>query len=150
MLRDKLKTAQVAAMKGGDKPRLNAVRLILAKLKDKDIELRTASAPANDDATVIDVLQKMAKQRRESIALYTQGNRPELAEIETGELTVIEEFLPRQMSEPETRAAIELIKADLRAYELRDMGRVIAELKVRHGHELDMGKASGLVKAALH
>ena len=149
MLRDSLKTAQVAAMKSGDKPRLAAVRLILAKVKDKDIELRTASTLPDDDALVVDVLQKMAKQRRESIALYQQGGRQELADIENAELTVIEEFLPQQMGEDETKAAIEAIKADLGAATIKDMGRVIAELKARHGTQLDMGKASGLVKAAL-
>jgi uncharacterized protein YqeY len=149
MLREEIKTAQIAAMKAGDKPRLAAVRLILAKLKDKDIELRTASSLPDDDVTVVDVLQKMAKQRRESIALYQQGGRQELADAEAGELAVIEEFLPRQMSEHETRAAIEGIKAELGATSVKDMGKVMAELKARHGSELDMGKASALVKSAL-
>jgi uncharacterized protein YqeY len=149
MLRDSIKSAQVAAMKAGDKPRLAAVRLILAKLKDKDIELRTASSVPDDDTLVVDVLQKMAKQRRESIALYQQGGRQELADVETAELAVIEEFMPRQMDEAETTAAIQAIKAELGAATIKDMGRVIAELKSRHGTMLDMGKASGLVKAAL-
>jgi uncharacterized protein YqeY len=149
MLREEIKSAQISAMKAGDKPRLAAVRLILAKLKDKDIELRTASSLPDDDATVVDVLQKMAKQRRESIALYEQGGRQELADAEAGELAVIEEFLPRQMSEEETRTAIEAIKAELGASSVKDMGKVMAELKARHGTELDMGKASGLVKQAL-
>jgi uncharacterized protein YqeY len=149
MLREEIKSAQIAAMKAGDKPRLAAVRLILAKLKDKDIELRTASSVPDDDATVIDVLQKMAKQRRESISLYEQGGRQELADAEASELAVIEEFLPRQMSEEETRSAIEAIKAELGASSVKDMGKVMAELKARHGSELDMGKASGLVKQAL-
>jgi len=149
MLRDSIKSAQVTAMKAGDKPRLAAVRLILAKLKDKDIELRTAQSVPDDDTLVVDVLQKMAKQRRESIALYEQGGRQELADAEHAELAVIEEFLPQQMSEQEAAAAIETIKADLGATTVKDMGRVIAELKARHGTRLDMGKASGLVKAAL-
>jgi uncharacterized protein YqeY len=149
MLRDSIKAAQISAMKAGDKPRLAAVRLILAKLKDKDIELRTATQLPEDDALVVDVLQKMAKQRRESITLYEQGGRQELADLEKAELTVIEEFLPQQMGEDETKAAIEAIKADLGATSIKDMGKVIAELKARHGTELDMGKASGLVKAAL-
>ena len=149
MLRDSIKAAQVAAMKSGDKVRLAAVRLILAKLKDKDIELRTAASLPDDDAIVVDVLQKMAKQRRESITLYVQGGRQELADIETAELAVIEDFLPQQMSEDDTRAAIEAIKTELGASSIKDMGKVIAELKARHGTQLDMGKASGLVKAAL-
>jgi len=149
MLRDSIKAAQVAAMKAGDKPRLAAVRLILAKLKDKDIELRTAAQVPDDDAIVVDVLQKMAKQRRESITLYEQGGRQELAEVEKGELAVIEEFLPAQMGEDEVKAAIEAIKAELGASGMKDMGKVVAALKARHGSQLDMGRASGLVKAAL-
>lgn len=149
MLRDSIKAAQVAAMKSGEKARLAAVRLILAKLKDKDIELRTAANAPDDDTLVVDVLQKMAKQRRESIALYEQGGRQELADVEKAELAVIEEFLPQQMGEDETRAAIEAIKTELGATSVKDMGKVIAELKARHGTQLDMGKASSLVKSAL-
>ena len=149
MLRDSIKAAQVASMKAGDKARLAAVRLILAKLKDKDIELRTAAKVPEDDVLVVDVLQKMAKQRRESIALYEQGGRQELAEVEKAELAVIEGFMPQQMGEDEVTAAIEAIKAELGASGMKDMGRVVAELKARHGSQLDMGKASGLVKAAL-
>ena len=149
MLRDTIKAAQIEAMKAGDKPRLAAVRLILAKLKDKDIELRTASQVPEDDTLVVDVLQKMAKQRRESIAMFEQGGRDELAAVEQGELAVIEHFMPSQMSEAETVAAIAAIKAEIGAETMKDMGRLIAELKARHGSQLDMGKASGLVKAAL-
>jgi uncharacterized protein len=149
MIRDTIKAAQITAMKAGEKDRLAAVRLILAKVKDRDIELRTASQQPDDDAMVIEVLQKMVKQRRESIALYEQGNRAELAAIEAAELAVIEEFLPVQMDDAQTSAAIEAIKAELGASTLKDMGRVMAELKARHASELDMSKASGLVKAAL-
>lgn len=149
MLRDTIKAAQVSAMKAGDKPRLSAVRLILAKLKDKDIELRTASSVPDDDVVVVDVLQKMAKQRRESITLYEQGGRQELAEVEKAELAVIEEFLPQQMGEDEVKAAIAAIIAETGAAGMKDMGKVVAALKAKHGSQLDMGKASGLVKAAL-
>ena len=149
MLRDTIKAAQVSAMKAGDKSRLGTVRLILAKLKDKDIELRTAKAVPEDDTLVVDVLQKMAKQRRESITLYEQGGRAELAAIEQAELAVIEEFMPSQMSEADTIAAIAAIKTEIGAESIKDMGRLIAELKARHGAQLDMGKASGLVKSAL-
>ncbi|HUD29142.1 MAG TPA: GatB/YqeY domain-containing protein [Novosphingobium sp.] len=149
MLRDSIKAAQISAMKAGEKPRLATVRLILAKIKDRDIELRTATAAPDDDALVIDVLQKMVKQRRESIQLFEQGGRPEKAAEEQAELVVIEDFLPAQLSEEETRAIIETIKAETGATGMKDMGKVIAELKARHGSELDMGKASGWVKAAL-
>ena len=149
MLRDDLKQAQITAMKGGDKERLAALRLILARVKDRDIEQRTAARPMEDDALIIDTLQKMAKQRRESIEMYEKGGREELAAIERGELAVIEEFLPRQMDEDETRAAIEAIKAELGASGIKDMGRVMAELKARHGTVLDLGRASAWVKDML-
>lgn len=149
MIRDTLKQAQIDAMKAKEKERLAAIRLILAKVKDRDIELRTGTAPADDDVLVTDVLQKMAKQRRESIEMYTAGGRQELADAERFELTVIEGFMPAQMSEDETRAAIDAIKAELGASGMKDMGAVMAELKTRHGPQLDMSKASGLVKAAL-
>src|SRR5690349_19901033 len=123
MLRDDLKQAQISAMKAGDKERLAAVRLILARVKDRDIEHRTSAKAMDDDALVIDTLQKMAKQRRESIEMYEKGGREELAAVERGELAVIEEFLPRQMDEGETRAAIESIKAELDASGMKDMGR---------------------------
>ena len=149
MIRDTIKQAQIDAMKGGDKERLAAVRLILAKLKDRDIELRTASNLPDDDALVVEVLQKMAKQRRESITMYVDGNREELAEQERKELKVIEDFLPQQLSEDETRAAIAEIKSTLGAESIKDMGCVMAELKARHGTVLDMQTASRLVKEAL-
>lgn len=149
MLREQMKTETIAAMKAGDKPRTAALRLIGAKIKDRDIELRTGKAPANDDDMVIEVLQKMAKQRRESIQMYEDGGRQELADQEKGELAVIEEFLPQMMSAEETVAAIEQVKADVGAEGPKDMGKVMAELKARHGSVLDMSKASGLVKAAL-
>lgn len=149
MIRDSIKAAQISAMKAGDKPRLAAIRLILAKLKDRDIELRTAKDVPDDDTLTIEVLQKMVKQRRESIQLFEEGERPEKAAEERAELAVIEEFLPAQMSEEETKAAIEAIKAELGASGMKDMGKVMAELKARHSTQLDMGKASGWVKAAL-
>ncbi len=149
MIRDTIKAAQITAMKAGDKDRLAAVRLILAKIKDRDIELRTASQQPDDDAMVVEVMQKMIKQRRESIALYEQGGRAELAAVEAAELAFIEDFLPAQLSDAETSAAIEGIKIELGAESLKDMGRVMAVLKERHGPQLDMSKASALVKAAL-
>lgn len=136
-------------MKAGDKERLAAVRLILAKLKDRDIELRTATTVPDDNAIVVEVLQKMVKQRRESIEMFTTGGRDELAAKEQVELDVIQSFLPTQLSEEETAAAIEGIKAEVGAASLKDMGKVMAVLKERHGTVIDMSKASSLVKAAL-
>ncbi len=149
MIRDQIKAAQIAAMKAGDKETRNAVGLIQAAVKNRDIEARTGKAPDDDDALVVEVLQKMVKQRRESIDMFRKGDREELAKAEEAEVAVIERFLPQQMTEDQTRAAIETIKTELGAAGMKDMGRVMAELKARHASELDMSKASGLVKAAL-
>ena len=153
MIRDDIKQAQIAAMKSGDKEARAAIGLIQAAVKNRDIEARTGNAPEpgtpGDDALVVEVLQKMVKQRRESIDMYRKGGREELAAAEEAEVAVIERFLPQQMSEDETRAAIETIKTELGAGGMKDMGRVMAELKARHAANLDMSKASGLVKAAL-
>ena len=149
MIRDDIKAAQLAAMKAGDRQARAAISLIQAAIKNRDIEARTGGGPADDDALVIEVLQKMVKQRRESIDMYRKGGREELAASEEAEVAVIERFLPQQMSEDETRAAIQTIKDELAASGMKDMGRVMAELKARHAANLDMSKASGLVKAAL-
>ncbi len=149
MIRDDIKAALVTAMKGGEKETTGTIRLIQSAIKNRDIEARTGSAPADDDALVVEVLQKMVKQRRESIEMYEKGNRPELAAAEAAEVAVIERFLPRQMDAAETAAAIEAIKAELGASGMKDMGRVMAELKARHAANLDMSKASAAVKAAL-
>lgn len=149
MIRDDIKAALVTAMKGGEKETTGTIRLIQSAIKNRDIDARTGSAPADDDALVVEVLQKMVKQRRESIEMYEKGNRPELAAAEAAEVAVIERFLPRQMDAAETAAAIEAIKAELGASGMNDMGRVMAELKARHAANLDMSKASAAVKAAL-
>jgi uncharacterized protein YqeY len=136
-------------MKAGDKETLATVRLMLSAIKNRDIEMRTGKGPADDDMVVVEVLQKMVKQRRESIQMFTDGGRQELADKEAAEVTVIERFLPQQLSEAETTLAIEAIKAELGASGVKDMGRVMATLKERHASQLDMSKASALVKAAL-
>jgi uncharacterized protein YqeY len=149
MIRDDIAAAQIAAMKARDKATVDATRLIQAAIKNRDIELRTASATPDDDLMVTEVLSKMIKQRRESIAMYEQGNRPELAANEAAEVAVIERFLPAQMSEDEARAAIDAIATELGAASVKDMGRVMAAVKERHAGKMDMAKASGLVKARL-
>ena len=149
MIRDDIKQALTGAMKAGDTAKRDAIRLIQAALKNRDIELRGAANPPDDDVLVTEVLQKMVKQRRESIEMYRKGGREELADAEAAEVAVIEGFLPRQMDEAETRAAIDAVKAELGAAGLKDMGRVMAELKARHGTVLDMSRASGWVKESL-
>jgi uncharacterized protein YqeY len=149
MIRDDIKSATITAMKAGEKERTAALRQISAKIKDRDIEERTSGKDIPDDELVVSVLQKMAKQRRESIDMYVAGGREELAAVERAELAVIEEFLPQMMDEAATKAAIEAIKAETGASSMKDMGTVMAELKARHGAELDGKLASTLVKVAL-
>ncbi|MET3762408.1 GatB/YqeY domain-containing protein [Sphingomonas sp. UYEF23] len=149
MIRDDIKAALITAMKGGDKATTATLRLVQSAIKNRDIEARTGKAPDDDDALVVEVLQKMVKQRRESIEMFVKGGRQELADGEAAEVAVIERFLPTQMDEAATAAAIEAIKAELGASGMKDMGRVMAELKARHATTLDMSKASAAVKAAL-
>jgi uncharacterized protein YqeY len=149
MIRDDIKAAQIAAMKARDTVTVNATRLIQAAIKNRDIELRTASTTPDDDLTVTEVLQKMIKQRRESIEMFEKGGRQELADAEKAEVGVIERFLPAQMSEEDAALAIDAIATELGATSVKDMGRVMAALKERHAGQLDMSKASALVKARL-
>ncbi|MFL6862493.1 MAG: GatB/YqeY domain-containing protein [Allosphingosinicella sp.] len=149
MIRDDIKAALVTAMKSGDKARTATLRLVQASIKNRDIELRTAASAGDDDATVSDVLQKMVKQRRESIELYEKGGRQELADAEKAEVAVIEAFLPAQMSDADAAAAIDAIVAETGAVSIKDMGRVMAEVKTRLAGRIDMSKASALVKARL-
>jgi uncharacterized protein YqeY len=149
MIRDDIKAATIAAMKGGDKESVGTLRLISAAIKNRDIEARTGGAPADDDQLVIEVLQKMIKQRRESAEAYRNGGREDRAAAEEGEIAVIERFLPKQMSDEEARAAVQAIIADTGASSIKDMGRVMAEVKSRHAGELEPARASALVKAAL-
>ena len=149
MIRDDIKTALVVAMKARDATSTAAIRLIQSSIKNRDIELRTATTQPDDDLLITEVLQKMIKQRRESIEMYEKGNRPELAAAEAAEVTVIERFLPQQMSEDEAKAAVDALATELGAASVKDMGRVMAALKERFAGKMDMAKASGLVKARL-
>jgi uncharacterized protein YqeY len=149
MIRDTIKSAMIAAMKSGDKAGLQTIRMVQSQIKNRDIEARTGKAPDDDDLLVTEVLQKMIKQRRESVDLYRKGNREELAAIEEAEIAVIERFLPQQMSEDEARAAVAAIVAETGASSMKDMGRVMALVKERHASSIEPARASGLVRAAL-
>ncbi len=149
MIRDEIKASTITAMKSGDKDTTATLRMAQAAIKNRDIEARTGGAPADDDSLVTEVLQKMIKQRRESAEIYRKGNRDDRAQIEESEIQVIERFLPKQMSEEEARAAISAIIADTGASSLKDMGRVMAEVKSRHASELEPTRASALVKEML-
>ena len=149
MIRDDIKAALVSAMKGGDKATVGTLRMLESAIKNRDIELRTVSSKPDDDALVTEVMQKMIKQRRESAEMYEKGGRPELAATETREIATLELFLPQQLGETEARAAIGAIIAELGASSMKDMGRVMAEVKARHATSIEPAKASALVKALL-
>jgi len=149
MIRDDIKAATIAAMKGGDRDTTGTLRLVQAAIKNRDIEARTGGAPADDDALVTEVLQKMVKQRRESAEIYRKNGRDDRASAEEAEIAVIERFLPAQMSDAEASAAIGAIIAETGASSMKDMGRVMALVKERLGGAIEPARASGLVKAAL-
>jgi uncharacterized protein YqeY len=149
MIRDEIKAALVTAMKGGDKAATGTIRLIQSAIKNRDIELRTSTATTDDDLVVTEVLQKMIKQRRESADLYRKGNREELAATEEAEIAVIERFLPKQMSDEEASAAIQTIIAETGASGMKDMGKVMSEVKSRLAGQIDPARASAMVRTAL-
>ena len=149
MIRDTIKAALVDAMKGGDKPATLTIRMIQSSIKNRDIELRTASALPDDDLMVTEVLQKMIKQRRESVEMYDKGNRAELADVERAEIAVIERFMPQQLDDAAARAAIAAIIAETGAASMKDMGKVMAAVRERHASEIEPARASALVKGLL-
>ena len=149
MIRDDIKAATIAAMKGGDKEATGTLRLVAAAIKNRDIEARTGSAPNDDDQLVTEVLQKMVKQRRESADIYRKNGRDDRAEVEEAEIAVIERFLPQQLGDAEAEAKIREIVAETGASSMKDMGRVMALVKERLGGSIEPARASGLVKAAL-
>src|SRR5262245_56095230 len=148
VLRDKINESVKTAMKAQDKARLATLRLMNAAIKNADIEAERAGKKLADD-DLIGVLQKMVKQRQDSIEAYDKGGRKDLADQERGEIEVIKGFLPQQMSEAEAKAAIAAVIKDTGAAGIKDMGKVMAALKERHAGKMDFGKASGLVKGLL-
>lgn len=150
MLRTQITEAMKTAMRAKDDVTLSAVRLIMAKLKDLDIAARPKGITDGiKDDEICTMLQSMIKQRRESIVLYEQGNRPELAKQESDEIAVIERFLPAQMDETAVKAAIDSIVTNLGASSVKDMGKVMGELKKNFAGQMDFSLAGPLVKARL-
>ena len=150
MLREALTERLKQAMRAKDARTLSSVRMILAALKDRDIAARgTGNTAGIPDAEILRLLQGMIKQRRESIALYRQGNRPELAEQEEQEIAVIESFLPKQMSDEETAAAVKEAIAETGAAGVKDMGKVMSVLRERHAGVIDMARAGAVVRQLL-
>ena len=148
-LRERLTAEMKEAMKAGEKQRLSTVRMIQAALKDRDIEARGSGKGPIEEEEILSLLQKMIKQRNEAAGVYDEGGRPELAEGERAEAAIIAAFLPQQMDEAETRAAIRDAVAETGAAGPKDMGRVIGALKGKYAGRMDFSKASGLVKEAL-
>jgi len=147
-MREKLKEDLKVAMKAGEREKVDALRLINAALKDKDIEARVSGGTVSD-ADVLAVLQKMIKSRQESLDIYEKNNRPDLAAKEKSEIAVISSYLPQQLSEAEAAEAIHAAIAEVGASSIRDMGKVVAALKEKHAGRMDFAKASAAVKAAL-
>ncbi|WP_259783235.1 GatB/YqeY domain-containing protein [Aestuariispira ectoiniformans] len=150
MVREELNQALKDAMRAKDSNAVATLRLILAALKDRDIAARTKGQPDGiTDDEVLMMLQTMVKQRRESITMYEQGGRLELAEQEAAEIEVIERFLPKQLSEEEMGEAIDGLVKELGASSLKEMGNVMGELRTRFAGRMDFGKASAMVKQKL-
>ena len=148
-MRERFTQEMKDALKAGDKRKLATVRLIQAALKDKDIEARGAGKGQTSDEDILALLQKMIKQRQESIGIYEQAGRTELAQQEREEAEIIAGFLPKQMDEAEVRGAIQAAMAETGAASLKDMGKVISALRGKYAGRMDFGKASALVKEML-
>ena len=149
MLRDDINNAVKDAMRAKDERKLSTLRMVNSTLKNSDIEARGQGKPPLSDEDILGVLQKMIKQRQESVELYVKGNREELANQEREEIALITAYLPKQMSDDEVKAAIAAAIKDTSAAGMKDMGKVIGVLRGKYAGQMDFGKASGLVKAAL-
>ncbi len=149
-MRDRLRDMLTASLKAGDRRRVATVRLILAAIKDRDIAIRS-DEPVDgvSDDEIIVILQKMVKQRRESISLYQEGGRLELAVQEEEEISIIQEFLPQQLRQEEIADAVDKAMSEVGASGLKDMGCVMGLLKERYGGRMDFAKAAGQVKNRL-
>ena len=148
-LRSRFTEELKSSMRAGDAPRTSTLRMIMAKLKDTDIAARPSGVDKVPAEQIVAMLRGMAKSRRESVEMYRQGNRPELAAKEEAEIAVIEGFLPQQMDEAATTAAVEAAIAETGASSIKEMGKVMAALKAKHAATLDMAKVGPIVKAKL-
>jgi len=148
-LREQFAEQLKAAMRASDAPRLSTLRMILARLKESDVAVRSKGLQQLPEDEIPAMLRAMVKSRRESVTLYRQGNRPELAAKEEAEIAVIEQFLPAQMDDAALAAAVAAAITATGAAGMKDMGRVMAELKARHGAALDLSRAGPLVRAGL-
>ena len=150
MLRDEIKKEMVEAMKNKQQDRAQTLRLIVAAIKDKDIDARTkGNQDGIDDAGILALLQTMIKQRKESVEMYRQGNRDDLVAHEQAEIDVISAFLPKQMDDAEMTAAIQAVIAETGANSMKQMGAVMGALRAKYAGQMDFGKASGVIKSLL-
>ena len=149
MLRDDINNAVKEAMKAKEERKLSTLRMVNAAIKNADIDARGQGKPPLSDADLLGLMQKMIKQRQESVELYDKGGRAELAAQEREEIAVISAYLPQQMSEADVKAAIDAAIKETAAAGMKDMGKVIGVLRAKYAGQMDFGKASGLVKAAL-
>lgn len=149
MLREDLQKTLKESMLAHDSETTGAVRLIIAGMKEKDVEARGKGAKEATEAELMSMMQTMIKQRNDSIKMYMDGNRPELADKERKEIAVIERFLPKQMSDAEIEAAVKVIISETGAVSMKDMGKVMGALKTKFTGQLDMGKANGIIKSLL-
>jgi len=149
VLRDDINKALTEAQKAKNERSVSTLRMVNSTLKNADIEARGASKPALGDAEVLAILQKMIKQRQESVEMYKKGGRADLVKQEEEEIAIISAYLPKQMSDADVGAAIDAAIKDTGAAGMKDMGKVIGALRGKYAGQMDMGKASGLVKAKL-
>ena len=149
MLRDQINDALKEAMKAKNERAVSTLRMVNSTLKNADIEARGAGKPALGEAEVLAILQKMIKQRQESVDLYKKGGRDDLVAQEEAEIAIISGYLPRQMSDAEMKSAIDAAVAETEASGMKDMGKVIGALRGKYAGQMDMAKASALVKAKL-
>jgi hypothetical protein len=149
VLRDDINKALTEAQKAKNERAVSTLRMVNSTLKNADIEARGASKPALGDAEVLAILQKMIKQRQESVEMYKKGARADLVKQEEEEIAIISAYLPKQMSDADVGAAIDAAIKDTGAAGMKDMGKVIGALRGKYAGQMDMGKASGLVKAKL-
>ena len=149
MLRDDINTALKEAMKAGDKRRVSTLRLMNAAIKDRDIEARGAGKGTATDDELLGLLQKMIKQRQESLSIYEQAKRDDLASQEREEMEIIASYLPKQMSDDEIKSAIDAAIKETGAAGMKDMGKVIGALRGKYAGRMDFAKVSGVVKGLL-
>ena len=149
MLREELQKALKESMLNKDTDTVSAVRLIIAGMKEKDVDARGKGLKEASDADLMSMMQSMIKQRNDSIKMYVDGKREDLAAKERKEIGIIERFLPKQMSDAEIETAIRGVIAETGAASMKDMGKVMGALKAKYAGQLDFGKASGMIKNLL-